>query len=508
MSAQSEPEKYSIDEMMDRLKNRPAEEPLQDGELVTRSDGSQAIRVRKRKRRSHQPHKEEIKGNRRARMLQVSGALVLILLAAFAAGVAMVYANSAPFRTGLIQKIAASTGAAVELRQFRMNPTSANAGMLTLTWPEGNALRELSLRGFRAEVFPASFLGKSMVGEEVVFGEGTLSLRVPVAGEPRRESPAPDATPAIRFKRYAVPKLHMIVGDPSAPWIQMRNTEGSFQPVSPVGRAQLLLNRGEVSIKGWPKLRMNRSHIEFRDTEVDVVGMRLLHETDARGVFEMSGTVSPYSPDRASTLAIHMESFLFSGLVGEEVGRLFSGRVDTMDSAKSNYLSFSPSATPNASMAVSLRGSLTSSFEINGFPFLTVLSQALDDKWFLAPTFEGDVTGSLRRADGAVAFSEMSFENKDRMALRGGISLAADRRLSGNLEVGVAEAMILASKNRRLEAMFSPTREGFRWVTLTIGGTSSNPTDDFRVIYESTETAEKQAPSREVPSFEELTRPE
>jgi hypothetical protein len=137
-----------------------------------------------------------------------------------------------------------------------------------------------------------------------------------------------------------------------------------------------------------------------------------------------------------------------------------------------------------------------------------VLSQALDDKWFLAPTFEGDVTGSLRRADGAVAFSEMSFENKDRMALRGAISLAADRRLSGNLEVGVAEAMILASKNRRLEAMFSPTREGFRWVTLTIGGTSSNPTDDFRVIYESAETAVKQAPSRELPSFEDLTRPE
>ena len=48
----SEPEKYSIDEMIDRLKNPPDEEPIEKGELVTRADGSQAIRVRKRKRRS------------------------------------------------------------------------------------------------------------------------------------------------------------------------------------------------------------------------------------------------------------------------------------------------------------------------------------------------------------------------------------------------------------------------------------------------------------------------
>jgi hypothetical protein len=253
---------------------------------------------------------------------------------------------------------------------------------------------------------------------------------------------------------------------------------------------------------------MNRSHIEFRGTEVDVVGMRLLHETDARGIFEMSGTVSPYSPDRASTLALHMESFLFSGLVGEEFGRLFAGRVDTMDSAKSNYLSFLPGPSPDAAMAVSFRGSLTSAFEINGFPFLAGLAQALDDKWFLSPVFEGDVTGSLRRADGVVSFSEMSFVNKDRMALRGAISMAADRRLSGNLEVGVADAMIQASRNRRLDAMFSPTRDGFRWVTLKIGGSAANPTDDFRVIFEAAATAAQPTPTREIPSFEDLTRPE
>ncbi len=44
MAAPSDPEKYSLDDMMDRLKNRPDEEPIENGELITRTDGSQAIR--------------------------------------------------------------------------------------------------------------------------------------------------------------------------------------------------------------------------------------------------------------------------------------------------------------------------------------------------------------------------------------------------------------------------------------------------------------------------------
>ena len=92
-AAPSEPEKYSIDEMMSRLTGSASDDPA-EGELVTRSDGSQAVRVRKRKRRSNQPHKEKSEKIRRSRMVQVSAALILIFLAALAVGGAVVYANS------------------------------------------------------------------------------------------------------------------------------------------------------------------------------------------------------------------------------------------------------------------------------------------------------------------------------------------------------------------------------------------------------------------------------
>jgi hypothetical protein len=509
MSAPSEPEKYSIDEMMERLKSRPAEDPNHGGELVTRADGSQAIRVRKRKRRSHQPHKEELKGNRRARMIQVSGALILLLLAVFAAGAAIVFANSAPFREGLVKKIAASSGAAVDLRQFRMNPTSANAGGMILTWPEGNILQDLTLRTIRAEMLPASFLGKSMVGEEVFASEGTLNLRLPQAGKPLRETPplATETLP-IRFKRYAVSKFHVVLGDSAAPLIRMMNSEGSFYPENPAGRPQLLLSRGDITIGGWPKLRMDRAHIEFRGSDVDVIGMRLRHDTDSRGSFELRGTILPYSPDKVSSLAVKLESYQLAGIAGPEFGRLFSGEIDSDSSATSNQLTFSPGPVPDSSLTVKFTNSISSTFEIKGFPFLSGLALILDNKWFSQPVFDSDVSGVLRRAKGIVALGDLRIEHKDYMALKGSVAMAADGRLSGTLEVGVTEAMIESAKVSRLDAMFTPATGGFRWMTLKIGGTAAAPTDNFKELFDSDATPEAAAPNRKIPSFEELTQPE
>jgi hypothetical protein len=114
----------------------------------------------------------------------------------------------------------------------------------------------------------------------------------------------------------------------------------------------------------------------------------------------------------------------------------------------------------------------------------------------------------LRRAKGIVALGDLRIENKDYMALKGAVAMAADGRLSGTLEVGVTEAMIESAKVSRLDAMFTPATGGFRWITLKIGGTAAAPTDNFKELFESGETPEAAAPTRKIPSFEELTQPE
>jgi hypothetical protein len=440
-------------------------------------------------------------------MIQVSAALIFLLLVVIGAGGAIVFANSALFREKLLRNISRSSGAAVELEQFRMNPTRAITGRLALTWPKGNALRDLTLRNVTADVSPLSFLGKSLKGGEVSATEGTLILRVPQADQPSRDAPASEETLPLHFKRYAIPKTQVFLGDPAAPFISMRNSEGAFYPHNADHPAQLLLSRGDITINGWPKLRMNRSHIEFHGTEVDVVSMRLRHETDNQGVLELTGTVSPYATDRASTLAIHLEAFLLSGIAGPELGRLFSGRIDTTADAKSNCLSFTPASDPAAALTIAFRNSPNFSFELTGFPFLFGLAQSLRDDWFERPVFENDVRGVILCADGNVAIGNLSFENKDRMALRGAVTMAPDRKLTGNLRLGVTDAAIQSSRTRRLDSLFGPATEGFRWLTLKIGGTAAAPTDNFKELFESPQPAEKPDPSGEIPTFEELTKP-
>ena len=66
----------------------------------------------------------------------------------------------------------------------------------------------------------------------------------------------------------------------------------------------------------------------------------------------------------------------------------------------------------------------------------------LGDDWFEQPVFENEANGTLRRQGAMVALEDLHFEQKARMALRGNLTLAADRRLLGTLEVGLTEAMI------------------------------------------------------------------
>lgn len=507
-SAPIEPEKYSIDEMMERLKVGPSESQ-EDGQLVTRADGSQAIKVRKRKRRSTQTQKEDVLQSRRSRILQVSGALILIFIAALAVGAGIIYANSSPFREKLVRDIGETSGATVDLQQFRMNPKTANAAQLVLAWPQENALEKLILTDLNAEVFPSSFLGKSLSGEEITASHGRLHLQVPKTGD--LITPRPITTPesAIRFNRYRVRALDLTLGEEATPAVSLIHSEGSLTPRNVNGRPQLSLYQGNLAISGWPKLRLDRALIEFRGGEAEIIGMRILNEKDDRGSFELSGTISPYRPQQPSSLAVSLDSFELAGLIGTELGRLFSGRVDSLPIARSNYLSFAPTKDPAPKLEIAFHAAPTSHVEVQGFPFLFALSQILEYQWFERPIFEVNSSGSIHRESDSVSLRNLEFESKGHLALRGDISIAANHTLSGNLRVGVANGMIATAKNTKLRSIFGQPQDGFCWITLQIGGSASAPTDTFKELFSAAVTSQD-APTpveKGGSSFDDLTRP-
>ncbi|GAA5127581.1 hypothetical protein JIN84_08490 [Luteolibacter yonseiensis] len=507
-AAPSEPEKYSIDEMMNRLKQSSAGNP-EEGELVTRADGSQAVRVRKRKRRSSQPHKKDAERIRRARAVQIAAALILVLLAALTIGVGIIYANSGPFRNSLVTKIGESTGAKAELHQFRMNPKTANANYLILEWPQGSLLKTMNFRGLNAEIFPSSFLGKSMTGEEVTAIESKIALQYPQPGQPRRAGPAAGSSLPVNFGRYRTRLMDVTLGSgPST--ISLSKAEGSYTASNIKGRPQLSVSKGELGIPNWPKLRLDRALVEFRGEEADIISFRMLHEKDNRGSFQLSGTLSPYKPEQVASLAATLELFPLSGLIGPALGGLIEGEVDTEPADTSNFLSFQPTANSLAKLDVTVAASPGSAIRMHGFPFLNAISEALgDDKWFVSPVFESHSQVHLIREGGAVTLRDVRLESKSRMAMKGEISLTTKNTLSGTLEVGLSETILLASRHQRLISMFGPATEGFCWITLQLGGQANAPTDDFKALFDAAKTgAGPSAPAGTPAStFEELTRP-
>lgn len=507
-AAPSEPEKYSIDEMMSRLTGSASDDPA-EGELVTRSDGSQAVRVRKRKRRSNQPHKEKSEKIRRSRMVQVSAALILIFLAALAVGGAVVYANSKPFRDGLIRMIGESSGGTPALQTFRMNPRTANAGSLTLDWPAGNVLKNLTLRGLIAEISPTSFFGKSLNGEEIRVAQASLTLRIPNSSEARRAINKPETAIPIQFKRYRTPLFNLTLTGEDTTVLSLLKSEASLSNDTSSGFPQLSLYRGDLAIPEWPRFRIDRALIGFRGDATEIVGLRVLHEINDRGSLTFSGTISPFKPDQVSILSVNVDAFEISGLVGPALGHLISGSIDSISSAKSSFLSFRPTEDSSPVMEVTFNVSPLSAIELNRFPFLFNMSYLLDeDKWFEKPLFDSDATGVIHREKGVVSFRNLNLESKGRMTIMGDLSMAANQTLSGNLRVGLPESII--PKTSRLKAMLSPAEDGFRWISLKIGGTAAAPSDDFKELYDQSRMPVETAPATsgtEGSTFDELTRP-
>jgi hypothetical protein len=502
----SEPDKYTIDDMMNRLKGRDSSG--KDPELVTRTDGSQAMKVRKRRRRTNQAVNKETIRNGRLQIIQIAGFVIVVVLLGLAAGIGILYANSSNFRESLISKLEATSGAQVKLDRFRMNPVAANANGVSLEWPGGNALARLDLTSVAAKIAPASFTGKSFAGEEIVASEGTLLLSAPDAAEPARFMPKPGEGTPVKFSRYSVPSLDIRFGEGKWAGV-LGKTEASLFPSTMAGQGEIRLSGGLLQVPGWPAMTLDRSYIKVRNSEFQIRNMRLnVPETSEKrnsknGFIDFSGSISPLDADGSHTLTAKTEQFYLAYIIGGDLGRFFVGSVDSKEIPDSNFLNFNPKSPESAMLKMTLTNSFDSRIDLGGFKFLSMLALTIGEGWYEFPNFDDNVELVVKRVGGSVELTDINLVSRGKMVIRGMMSNGDGGRVSGKLRVGIPQTTLAAAKDEKLRVMFGQVREDYRWLDLELGGTAAMPADNFKELYDNITIPKKQKEQSQ-DSFESL----
>lgn len=469
-----EQEHYSLDEMMQRLKERGHEE----GELVTRADGTVAIKVKKRKRRSKQPHKEKEKRQQRFRMIQI-GVVFFLLTTALASAVGMLfYYNSTTFRESTLEKISEWTGAKVDLAEFSVTPNSAKAANAQFTWPEGNYLRRLELSHPSAPLDLYSFIGRRWGGSAVLAKSGKLIFGSALHDAPQSYGTPDPSTPfPFAFSSYRCENLNISgLRDNQAPWLTIEDTEASLVKTSRGSQTRFV--GGAIKIMGFPAMKIDRGSIDFEQDQMLIENLRLKPAT-GNGTLELSNPVELYHPTRAE-LQLTMSEFPLDVLMGQELDVIFSGFVNTPSSASHRVCRLTPGDLNSFQIHTDFRGCERDALTIRNFPFLRDLSNELQNPEYAREfAFTDRVEGELIRTYKETTIKGLRLEKKDYFAIRGDMQVI-DRILTGTFQVGLPTELLWNSQQHAaLKRIFSRQQDGFLWCEVRLSGEPGKPQDDF-----------------------------
>jgi hypothetical protein len=307
-------------------------------------------------------------------------------------------------------------------------------------------------------------------------------------------------------------------GDNLPGMFQLRDAEASYYPSGGMaGDAQLRINGGTLRVPYLPELRLDRALLEFRDDGTDLTIARMFNGGDEIGDFILSGSFNPMGGGADAILAAKVNSFKINGIIGERMGRLIAGRIDSKPDHPANSLRFPVQNPTYGVLNLEFESSVAGPIILQGFNFLNDLAILLEDPWFGQPYFDGNVTGTIRRSNGMVEILNLSAEYRNRMTIRGDLRIDRDDNLTGKLEVGLSTVILSVAPTRKIDPALSEPSGGYRWITLDIGGTAAATTDNFMSQIENppsrpaagTSGATEAVPSGnpEGSSFEDLTRP-
>lgn len=476
----TEPENYSIDDMMDRLRSKGDGGRDSEPQLVTREDGTQVYRVKKRKRRSHQPKKAKEQQQKRFRIAQVIGAVVLVILVAVAFFASLVYLNSSSYRDAALAKVRTWTGAEPKVTQLRLTPVSVNADAVEFTWPAESMLANLKLHAIQGRLNFTSLFKGNWKGSELFSGQGgTLVLRPPGGKAYKPEIPEGDSPFQFRYLRST--KFNVRMGDENAPAFAVRGSDASLELHDGLGHtSNFRLEGGVLNVAGWGDFKLDLASLRFEPQGMRIGTVRLAPLGANQGKIEV------FNPDNEpfviggddAKLRIKTSSIALKDLLGPSFGSLLSSTVETPEGDNSGELRISTSDDRGVSWRIPFRAISNAESVASGLPMFETIAREMQESWYQQPRFDVEAKGTAVRDESSAGVENLILDARGRLSISGRVMAKADGTLEGELQVGLPNSAV-ANGSPSMRQVFERKGGGFSWAKITISGTSKAPADDL-----------------------------
>jgi hypothetical protein len=475
-SADPEKQQYSLDEMMKALREKERQKD-EKGEMVTRSDGTLARKVKRRHRRTNQPGKATPEATRKRIMVRVVIASLVILVLLLTGVFLVVHQNSKGYREGLEEKVADWTGAEVTLGGLKRLPWSCSINSARFSWGSDFFVKDLEIRKVTGDVGMASFFGVRPGGLQLGGRSGKMTLQTPMGKWDGIALQDEDEFP-FDFSQYYCEALDVNFGDNSPLALFDASVILSYEGLEGY---QVALDEGTMKIKGWDAFPVSSGLIRFKDGQMEVRHISLQQKTGDSLIvgssLDLSGTV-PLRPGARAKLEISSKDFPLGVLIGQRLSRFIEGSLIKSE----GEVSFTVGTDQIEEIRISFEGKKA---RMRGLPFLMGLESLFPDQGFDLLEFDEGVskaplTGTLRSRPEGIALEDLEFAGrKGQFQMEGGMVIGSDDRLRGEFDVAMNRVYFSGHPKLKNSPLLANSQDGYVRFRFTIGGTLKKPTDTF-----------------------------
>lgn len=502
---------YSVDEMMDQLKqqqrDKETQNRLKDGELITRPDGTQVIKVKKRKRRSTQKPKT-LNPNLKWSVIGTAAGLGITVII-FTIYIVTKY-NGSTFKeeteSNITELVAAKS---TQLSQLRMTPLFTKASQAEISWGDQSFYHSARFRDIRADIQLTSFFSRYWKGEEILAEQGMVQLQIPQSnGSSGSEATSSD----YRFESYRCEALDVLFGNQENA-CAIKGLHATLSQ-NPNGRYTMAFANGLIHVPNWPDLEISSGVIRFNESNAEIEA-RLAAKVSPQGELRLQG-IAYKDKNEAVILDVKSVNYPIEELLGEDFGRLIQGNIHS----DMGSLCFDASKGDDTALSFIMPFN-SNQINILELPMLSDLRNLTGKSQYLHPTFTY-CRGTIMRTAKTTTLSNLKLISSKLLSLEGDISIDHEGSLSGKLKIGIPSRLFSATSPA--PEIFSPQEDGNIYTQVNLGGTVHNPHDNLNELLKSSQviiiqnppvlTAPQESskfspdasPENKERAFEELTR--